>query len=422
MYELRRRASTRVNFRTLHLFGTQLYIIEEEMVSGTNPPSDTADPSAVNGQEEDTTSVGPANLTEWAQSFSLTADTIKKLTDNGCDSVEIVTSLEEGDVAELGLNLGQHRMLLKAIRGSAGAGSRPTPSLGASGGESDGIFAVVPPPGAGGGETGGGAHRLLAPPGEDLPRPLAELLGEGQGHGSNNNNGGQQPPAITDPEIFLHLASQKGEAEYYDIVDFVPGEINKRESVIGSTREFELIARAVNSRQSKLFSVTPQQWSAANSAIMARLIQDGLLGGTGVNQYLNYSYKVSELGQMYTWQSVLQYDRQYRILQSRLSFAWGTDISHLRTTTLTPKPVQQSAVHGRGANNRGHGPRTGKGGGSEVAPAKKDNFNAQVNLCRDYNRGNCQRESCKFVHRCGVTGCFERHPASTHEAKVTAKN
>ena len=168
MYELRRRASTRVNFRTLHLFGTQLYIIEEEMVSGTNPPSDTADPSAVNGQEEDTTSVGPANLTEWAQSFSLTADTIKKLTDNGCDSVEIVTSLEEGDVAELGLNLGQHRMLLKAIRGSAGAGSHSTPSLVASSGESGRIFAVVPPLGAGGGETGRGACRLLAPPGEDL--------------------------------------------------------------------------------------------------------------------------------------------------------------------------------------------------------------------------------------------------------------
>ena len=86
---------------------------------------------------------------------------------------------------------------------------------------------------------------------------------------------------------------------------------------------------------------------------MARLLQDGLLGLEGVNQYLNYTYKVGELGQVYTWQSVLTYDCQYRILQSRLSFAWGTDISHLRATTLVPKPVNTTAsyVNGKAARN-----------------------------------------------------------------------
>ena len=99
---------------------------------------------------------------------------------------------------------------------------------------------------------------------------------------------------------------------------------------------------------------------------MARLLKDGLLGLEGVNQYLNCTYKVGELGHVYTWLPVLTYERQYRILQSRLSFAWGTDISHLRATTLVPKPVNNTASYVNGKASRNNSQQR-KFGGSEVS-------------------------------------------------------
>ena len=120
--------------------------------------------------------------------------------------------------------------------------------------------------------------------------PLADLLGQSQGRqdgGININKRSQSSIDVRDPEVFLHLAAQKGEAQYQDIVDFVLEDIAKKvESVLGVNNDFELVVRSLNSEQNKLWAVTPQQWSAANSAIMARLRQDGLLGLEGVNQYL----------------------------------------------------------------------------------------------------------------------------------------
>ena len=85
---------------------------------------------------------------------------------------------------------------------------------------------------------------------------------------------------------------------------------------------------------------------------------DGLLGTAGISLYLNYTYKVGDLGQAYSWQSVLSYDRAYHKLQARLSFSWGTDISHLRATTLTLKHavnvwVPCKAGQGRGVARQG---------------------------------------------------------------------
>ena len=237
--------------------------------------------------------------------------------------------------------------------------------------------------------------------------------------GCNQNRPVPGPSAVTDPEIYLHLAAIKGEADYYDIVDFVPGDLGSAsasESVLSTGTDIELVARTVNSKRTKLHAVTPQQWTAANSAIMARLIQDGMLGSVGISQYLNHSFEVGELGQVYTWQSVLTYDRSYRKLQARLNFPWGTDISHLRTTTLMPK-VSSSGLSWGGPNRN-----PGRGMGKTTPAYKDEGFNVRFNLCRDYNQGSCNREQCKFAHRCGVTGCFGKHPAASHHEQTATKN
>ena len=228
-------------------------------------------------------------------------------------------------------------------------------------------------------------------------------------------------PAATDPEIYLHLAAQKGEVDYYDITDFVPGDFGgtaHAESVLGTSSDLESVAQPL-CHKNKLQSVTPQQWAAANSAIMAKLIQDGLLGTAGISQYLNYTYKVGDLGQAYSWQSVLSYDRAYRKLQARLSFSWGTDISHLRATTLTPKHAVNVGVPDKAGQGQGVAPQ----GGNRITTGtfKDEGFDVRFNLCRDFNRGSCTQEQCKFTHRCGVADCFGQHPGVSHSEHVAAK-
>ena len=132
----------------------------------------------------------------------------------------------------MGLNIGQRRMLLKAIQAAArsnqssappGMGLPQTllsaaPSLGFHG-LRDPLQALVTP----GANDSSGASL-----------PLADLLGQGQDGGININKRSQSSVGVGDPEVFLHLAAQKGEAQYHDIVDFVPGYIAKKaESVLG---------------------------------------------------------------------------------------------------------------------------------------------------------------------------------------------
>ena len=351
-----RRNTPRVNYSQLHrvgeLFPSTMFPNSADNDASTSRPV----PSAVNANGRDAqgtasseapVGAGPGStpsgaqsalpsLAAWATENGLTVDTIKTLEDNGCDTVDIVTSLLECDVQEMGLNIGQRRMLLKAIQAAARS-NQPSAPPGV------GLPQTLLPAAPSLGSHGLPLQALVTPGGNDsggAGLPLADLLSQGQGRqdgGIDINKRSQSSVGVRDPEVFLHLAAQKGEAQYHDIVHFAPGDIAKKaESVLGANSDFELVARSLNSKQNKLWAVTPQQWSAANSAIMARLLQDDLLGLEVLNQYLNYTYKVGELGHVYTWQSVLTYDRQYRILQSRLLFAWGTDISHLRATTLVP--------------------------------------------------------------------------------------
>ena len=146
-----------------------------------------------------------------------------------------------------------------------------------------------------------------------------------------------------------------------------------------------------------------------------------MLGSVGINQYLNYSFIVGELGQVYAWQSVLTCDRSYRKLQARLNFPWGTDISHLRTTTLMPKVSSSGPVVvwvGEAQILT-----LGEGWEKQLTLAYKDEgFSVRFNLCRDYNQGSCNREQCKFTHQCGVTGCFGKHPVASHHQQTATTN
>ena len=373
--ELRPRDDLHVNYRALHLTGEQTPAPKSATarisMHGDNSSGSQDSSEADVMQVIANMAAPPEDLGAWAQARHLTADTVRTLEENGCNNVAIVTAMETSDVAELKLNLGQRRMLLPAIQEARG----PTASAATS--------HPQPPP------QPSDPRASSNPEGDDASQPPAQSLTDiilGRTPSALPCN----PVNVDDPEIYLHMAAGKSDAHHYDIIDFVPGDVIKDEdSVLACSDGVELIARAAQSKRGKLYHITPAQWSAANSAIMARLIRDGALGTAGVNQYLNYSFKVGDLGRTYTWSSILQYDREYHQLQARLGFVWGTDISHLRATTLIPKQwAAMSQPSGR-------------------KPTRKPGFGAgdsgaNMYVCRDYNKGTCQRPVCKYSHRCSV--------------------
>ena len=58
------------------------------------------------------------------------------------------------------------------------------------------------------------------------------------------------------------------------------------------------------------------------------LLNKGELDSSGVHSYLAYIIIIAQLGQKYTWPSVMKYDDMYRKCQALDKFPWGEDISH----------------------------------------------------------------------------------------------
>ena len=84
------------------------------------------------------------------------------------------------------------------------------------------------------------------------------------------------------------------------------------------------------------------QHRTANIRILTESLRMGALEPLALYYYLAYTIKVGEMADRYNWQSILQYDRVYRIQQATYGFRWGSDSPHLTTVHMRDK--QRSEV------------------------------------------------------------------------------
>ena len=171
-----------------------------------------------------------------------------------------------------------------------------------------------------------------------------------------------------DPQIYLQAAaSGKSSPSYYDVTEFVTGNIEE-EIVVGGNGSQQDILKS-GPKKPKLESVTLAQWFVANLAILYRLLGEGKLEVPNILDYLSYTTKICQLVQKFNLVSVLVYDREYRKLQATHGFRWGTDIPHLHSVHLQARPVRQfGQQEGKGYTGSGnnparshHGPVTSEG-------------------------------------------------------------
>jgi hypothetical protein len=205
----------------------------------------------------------------------------------------------------------------------------------------------------------GGGGALLDTLLRELPLP-ASILG---------------PPTITngpavrpDLDLTLHLSSaslQPGNALH--IIDFVniagSCEVNVEHvlSDVGGGSSFLLNS---GPKKLRLENLSCWQWSLGSRRIQDHLERTGkLLGDEARRQYSSYCCRVLEMNARFDWQSILLYDRDYRVYQAAYGFPWGTNISHLNMMFLREKNRFTQAPSQNRPGSRQQQPKAPGGGG-----------------------------------------------------------
>lgn len=136
-----------------------------------------------------------------------------------------------------------------------------------------------------------------------------------------------------------------------------------------------------------------------------------------IQEYLSYVIKILELANKYTWESVLLYDDEFRILQHTYGFSWATDHSHLHKAVLMPRWAAHLS------RNKQESPSYLSPYNNSDSGYKHHNFVTHLSsgseICRLFNcRKGCQRPQCKFSHVCnrkvGSQACGKNHAGVSH--------
>ena len=228
---------------------------------------------------------------------------------------------------------------------------------------------------------------------------------------------------ISHNELFLRptRANDVTRGKALRIIDFVsrirPAEDEKVLSYDNNCK----LALILQDTKPKLSSVTIEQYNIANLRIFYELLFSGKLSTLlHVQEYLSYAIKVLELATKYTWQSVLQYDDEFRILQHTYGFSWSTDHSHLHEVVLIPRwaaKLPRGLGHGTGASSSKNDSFLGLAGNK--GPAIMTHLSSGSEICRMFNsRKGCQKSPCKFTHACnrkvGSQACGKSHQGFLH--------
>jgi hypothetical protein len=338
---------------------------------------------------------------EWAVKSKVNSATVEVLLKDGFDSLEAIGLLEDGDLdssKELKkLVTGQRKLLLKAVKslqGSSAPVASPTMTPSTRHPQEPSVEQQ--------------SHPVL-PDDRFVNSLLDGLASQGVTASSQRMQQCQQP--WSDPQMYLHAAAGKmPDTKYYDIIDFIRRSNRTEEVLLDSSEAAQLIFRSGASKP-KLETVSICEWAIANIAIMYRLSEDGLLSGvSNMLDYQSYTVRVFELFQRFQHSSVLLFDREYRKLQAKNNFRWGTDVGHhLQSVLLVPKGISNSSIQNKGVNNT-YNISKPKGRG----PATKDGHT----ICIKYNsHAGCNFRDCKFQHVCSVPGCGDTHTKLSHNQK-----
>ncbi len=271
--------------------------------------------------------------------LGLNAETLAELRKQGFASLESLELLagEADAVAALQLSLAQ-RLVLKRYLNTVGVGA--TPDLGNTPQQALARDRVI-----------GGAG-----PDTQTPATLDAVLGqlrEGHHVGTIRPASEAALPWSTDtPACYRGGCEAVKVYEIVDYINLIPPITEEQVITEHGTSQFIMRSAA---KKPRLAVVTVEEWCLANTRIMEMVVERN---PAVFKDYLEYTMKVCELLKCYEKVSVLQYDREYRHMQARFGFRWGTDMPHLHTLHLRLKSTGLGGQHGTGQRTGCHAGRT----------------------------------------------------------------
>ena len=203
------------------------------------------------------------------------------------------------------------------------------------------------------------------------------------------------------------------------IIDFVCRLRPSDDERILSSDDNCKLTLSLNDSKPKLSSVSVEQYNIANLRIFYELLCSNKLNSMqDVRDYLTFSIKALELATKYTWESVLLYDDEFRILQHTYGFPWSTDNSHLHEVALIPRWA--AGLH-RG--NNGHNPPP-RHGGINSSGNESNAFFSNKEFIHHSSRFRLRnfQAPCKYSHSCngrvGSQACGKSHPGCHHPGDI----
>lgn len=357
----------------------------------------------------------------WATTMKLSEDTATELINQGFDSMEAISTIEKDDLTRFRIPFGQQKVLWKAVSKTFLA--KEADKMAATHAEvvTDGANLKEGGSGNKGGGSAnkdGGAHASdVVVPSEDVyVREVMSLMKAHrdndkeqsvacrQINSSNPGDGFIEPQSWKDPQVFLKSVDPN--VDYYDIVDFVDFKGNTSdEKLLSEASGGTLIFRSGPAKP-KLENLNVTQWSIANLAILQKLLVTGDLQSANMLDYLSYTMRIYQLISTCELSSVLFFDREYRKMQKQHKFRWATDVPHLHSVFLRPKPQSYAPVSSQKFANVQQKPH------SIVFASHTPNGKP---ICKRFNsRKGCFLPNCKFEHVCGKPGCADKHPVFQH--------
>ena len=340
-------------------------------------------------------------VTLWGKRKKLSSNTISQLLTLGFDSLEALALLTSDDLSKSKMPVGQSKLLLKAIQqtfcSTVTVQTAPTAQT----------PATTPVP------EGDQIQTETAEPEDPFVQEVLNQLGAAQlaerGVAAPSRNpqtlGQEGMLSWQDPQIYLKsLVTPKAQSVHHDIVDYVNVlGVAMSEEYISCTANGQLVYKSGPAKP-KLEAISQNQWSVANLAILYKLLEEGGLGHDQMLDYLSYTTRIYQLLSSFDQISVFIYDREYRRLQHMHKFRWGTDIPHLQTVHLKPRPLHPQSTRARLSGP----PNTNAGHYASHTLLGNE-------ICRLFNgRRGCKLTSCRFEHVCSVKGCTQAHPALEH--------
>lgn len=332
------------------------------------------------------------NFDEWSRQHALSRKTTAALRQEELHQKDALVLLTPADIATLGLTLGQRKLLEAAVHGlgstqlKQGASAPPVPMehgtsdnghqpstehIQAAGKRFDAFFSKT-----------------------DLPKSLLKPESIEIDMNSHNVDVSEQLTKSNanwefDPRALLTVKASTNKAVH--ITGFLSEKTKKRRQ--GRSRDLVITNNTSTDRlviksdeQHPYSGITVGEWGAANCRLMNHLIQTGKLARNDMEYYLAYTAKMFDFLDRYEWESILDYDYNYREMQAEHGFVWGTLSPHMELQLLVPRKL----------HNRDH-----QDGHQQHRVSKFNQRSSQPQQdCRLFlSRGHCPfGEKCKFRH------------------------